>query len=126
MLDRGKLIKIMMLSTSDADGECLNAIRAANSMLSKLKMNWEEVLSNHEGTPTFDSLWKRSYDAKPPRTPRDSFGYTRQEWDAIIGRVDREVRGARDFIDSICDQWHETHRLTTRQKSAILKFYSNL
>jgi len=35
----------MMMTTSDHDGEALNAIRMANAELKAHKVNWEEVLS---------------------------------------------------------------------------------
>ena len=41
-LDR--LVKLLNLTTSDADGEALNAIRAANSTLSNEKKTWSEVI----------------------------------------------------------------------------------
>lgn len=44
-LDRDLLTKLMMLTTSDADGEALSAIRKANQILKKEKLNWQEVLS---------------------------------------------------------------------------------
>lgn len=44
MLDRVKLLKILNLTTSDNDGEALNAIRAANRMLKQAMMPWDRVL----------------------------------------------------------------------------------
>ena len=39
-----RLIKLMMMTTSSHDGECLNAIRMANARLAEENMNWEEIL----------------------------------------------------------------------------------
>jgi len=38
-----KLIKILNLTTSDSDGEALNAIRMANAILAKKDLTWEQV-----------------------------------------------------------------------------------
>ena len=43
-LDRGKLTKLLMLTTSDFDGEALSAIRMANSILKKEKLNWADII----------------------------------------------------------------------------------
>lgn len=51
--DRSRLIKLMMLTTSDFDGEALSAIRKANKLLSHLKMNWSEVLKEVGGGARF-------------------------------------------------------------------------
>lgn len=46
MLNISKLIKILNLCTSDADGEALSALRKANSILKDNKMNWNDLLEN--------------------------------------------------------------------------------
>lgn len=43
-LDRSKFLKIMRLSTSDADGEALSALRKANSMLKAAGMDWASII----------------------------------------------------------------------------------
>ena len=43
-MDRVRLVKLMMLTTSDSDGEALSAIRKANEFLKTHKKNWAEVL----------------------------------------------------------------------------------
>jgi hypothetical protein len=44
-LDTLRLIKILNLTQSDSDGECLNAIRAANAMLKKEGVRWDDLIS---------------------------------------------------------------------------------
>jgi hypothetical protein len=41
--DRSLLIKILNLTTSDKDGEAMNAIRAANNLLKRNNMSWEDL-----------------------------------------------------------------------------------
>ncbi len=55
MLDKEKLTKIMMLSTSDADGESLNAIRMANRMIKSVNLNWESILTKSSFSNNNDS-----------------------------------------------------------------------
>lgn len=43
---KDRLIKCLMLTTSEADGEALNAIRMANTMLKKLNLSWEQLLAS--------------------------------------------------------------------------------
>jgi hypothetical protein len=43
--DREKFIKIMMLAQSPSDGEALAALRKANAMLLRERLNWEEFLA---------------------------------------------------------------------------------
>lgn len=41
-----KLIKFMMLTNSESEGEALNAIRMANKLLKKEGKTWEEVINS--------------------------------------------------------------------------------
>lgn len=49
-IDRDRLSKLMMLTTSDFDGEALSALRMANQMLAKAKLNWDAVLKKDTTT----------------------------------------------------------------------------
>lgn len=44
-VDRDKLIKLLMLSTSDCDPEALSAIRMANNLLKKSNTSWERIFA---------------------------------------------------------------------------------
>jgi len=44
VIDREKMVKLLMLTTSDNDPEALSAIRMANAHLKKSKVSWEEFL----------------------------------------------------------------------------------
>ncbi|KKL08781.1 hypothetical protein LCGC14_2572400, partial [marine sediment metagenome] len=37
-----KFIKLMKMTTSPVDGECLNAIRMANSFLMEANLDWDD------------------------------------------------------------------------------------
>lgn len=57
-----------MLTTSDADGECLNAIRMANKELKKFNLNWEQVFLNRAKEP----------EPQKQEEPEDRFGQSRR------------------------------------------------
>jgi hypothetical protein len=50
MGDRDKLIKLLMMTTSDFDGEALSFIRKANELLKRNSLSWEQVL-NQQSNP---------------------------------------------------------------------------
>lgn len=127
MLDKNRLIKFMMLTTSDQDGEALNALRRANKMLKEAKINWEELLTQSEPKGFSHDDWFGGFSQTNRGERKDSFGYTRNEWDGIVRRCYQEVQGrAREFIESIHDQWVSRGSLSPKQKAAILKFYDRL
>lgn len=43
-MDRDKLAKLLAMTTSDNDGEALNAVRAANRIVKESGMSWQDVL----------------------------------------------------------------------------------
>lgn len=44
-MDKSKLVKLLNLTASDADGEALTALRLATKMLKEADVTWESVLS---------------------------------------------------------------------------------
>jgi hypothetical protein len=46
--DRDRFIRVVAMTGSAADGECLNAIRRANAMLETARMTWSDVLSGED------------------------------------------------------------------------------
>lgn len=72
-MDKQRLIKILNLTTSDADGECLNAIRMANKLLKKENLTWDQVLSS-------DSSYTMTYGfSDSPANPFDIFREAAQQ-----------------------------------------------
>lgn len=49
-LDRARLAKLMGMTTSDQDGEALNALRMANKLIAGAKLSWPEVLGFSSST----------------------------------------------------------------------------
>lgn len=114
-----RFIKLMMMTTSQHDGECLNALRMANAELMKLNRNWEEVIrgmvtvqaaqpgpKQHEtrhdrGTqgPDPESQIARMFEAAFAKTTPGSSFY--------------------GFLESIHDWWKEKGFLTDAQYDAL-------
>lgn len=51
MTDTVKLVKLLQLTQSTNDNEALAASRAANALLAKHKMNWDELFRHLAGPP---------------------------------------------------------------------------
>jgi hypothetical protein len=51
MLDREKILKLMMLTTSDNDHEALSALRKANAIIKKAKQTWQDVVYKAPAVP---------------------------------------------------------------------------
>lgn len=67
------LIKVLMMTTSDTDGEALAAIRRANSMLRTAHVDWDALLRGKVTVVAdpFDSIAapRKATSSVPPRTP---------------------------------------------------------
>jgi len=70
MLDKTRLVKLVMMTTSNHDGEALNAIRMANSLLAANKLNWSDILLGGEEELSIGDLLKK---AKANCNPDSSF-----------------------------------------------------
>ena len=71
MIDLIKLIKLLMLSTSDSDGEALSAIRHANQLVKKSNLTWEDVIkkANYKKKRYIEPAPRRP-DPPPPPPPK--------------------------------------------------------
>lgn len=111
MLDISKIKKIMMLSTSDSDGEALCALRKAQAMIASAKMTWDEIINIAE-------------------SEKCNVGHEASEdvpWEQVIEACLDNVQGsAHDFIESLADQYRSRGSLSPRQKESLLKFYRNI
>ena len=110
MADKFELfIKLMMLSTSDQDGEALAALRKANAVLAEANMNWEELIRA-----------KAKAEIRPDERP--ATGVAEPFIEEMLEELLRDVKGSfRDFIVSI-SEWYDKHgSLTPKQYAAIKK-----
>ena len=131
MLDRPKLIKLMMMTTTQNDGEALTAIRKANVMLKVNNVSWSSLLDVPTSAP------RRPAPPPPKRKPSGPMGRgtsgpaasNRQTFDdpsipRMIQSLLRDTKGSfRDFVERMDDAWNEYGHLTGPQYDAILNAY---
>lgn len=112
-VDREKFIKLMLMTTSSHDGECLNAIRMANSMLAKDNLNWREFI---EGTVPIGTNY-RSKNFKRYSGPEID------GWFDILLQVIKPTWSFRQFLESVHTDYEQKGWLTEKQYEAIKKAY---
>lgn len=106
-VDKEKLIKVLNYTTSGFDGETLAAIRRANAMLQSAGKRWSDVMQPSKTAPT--------QQAKDP---------TIEEM-LVACRRDVKKESGREFIKSLAEFYYERGYLTTKQQSALHKWYKN-
>lgn len=122
-MDTTRLIKLLNLTTSPEDGEALSAVRFANALLAKEGKTWEQVL-NSSG-PSIGDIFSHTW--RPPANPyvnpalRDREKIMRM-FDAVLYSV---KSSAREFIESLHEQFLDRGSLSQKQYDALEKFYNN-
>lgn len=135
MLDRQRLLKLMMMTQSDNDSEALIALRKANSMLKAEGMNWDNIL----GLQTqLDRL--KANRPPPPRPPMRPTGrgtseaaaryakptvrFNDPEISRMLASLMRDSKGGfRDFVESVNDFWQDHGWLSEAQYNAVINAY---
>lgn len=132
-MDNDRLSKLMAMTTSDNDGEALNALRMANKMLSAEKLTWEEVLG----------AASRHVTVSIQRRPMQEAYQAQENWVAphlkdkpVIEQMFRTIYASAgpaastgdgsfmDFLNSV-HKYFETHgQLTNGQYQALRRAYS--
>lgn len=140
-MDVDRFTKLMMLTTSDSDGEAVNALRVANKMLRAGGLNWEAFIAGRSQRDDARALRQENVKLRNELiTLRDEVMRLRSQVNARADRDTHEdtsiremidhcllhVHGsAYDFICSLADAYDKWGRLTPRQKAALTKFYRN-
>lgn len=126
MIDRPKLIKLMMMTQSSNDGEALTALRKANALLAADNVNWSEFISGiKQQAPRPAPRPKgRGFDAKPEADHREHHRFTDPAIPRMLASLLRDSKGGfRDFIESIDEFWSTKGFLTEKQYDAVLNAY---
>jgi len=111
-----KFIKLMMMTTSSHDGECLNAIRMANAELAKINNNWEDLLRSKVSTTS-------SYTRTQTRE-NDEEHLSDDEIDALFEQALKRVPKSssfRIFVEGVHAWWEMNGFLSPAQLAAIKK-----
>ena len=125
-------IKLMAMTTSSHDAECLVAIRKANAILAEANVNWEEFLAaldaSHDRSHMVPPSKRKQQQQAPSRARQDEFHDVdskhdnEAEIDALFERVyDRISSGSSfyEFVQSVHDFWLQKGFLTEKQYQAI-------
>ena len=114
-----KLIKILMLTTSENDGEALSAARMANSILKNEGLVWSQVeirayIERPKKVPTY---------SKPSEPKNDE-----PDLDDIFDYVLTETPDWFDstFVEDLYEKWESGRTLTVKQRESLLKVYNML
>lgn len=135
MIDRQRLIKLMMMTTSTNDAEALTALRKANSMLKEDGKDWSSLLGL---TAQLNTLKNRPA-PPPPRPPMKPAGrgttdthkypppkdrFTDNDIPRMLQSLLRDTKGDfRNLIESLYQQWNDKHYLTERQYEVVINAY---
>lgn len=128
-MDKERLIKLLMMTTSDNDGEALNAMRMANKMVKSSGLGWEDLLNtarhmsisiSHHAAPA--TRYKAEENWSPPHL-RDQ---------PVIDMMFRTILahphadGYREFLESVHQWWLDRKSLTQSQYNAIRRAYNSV
>ena len=116
-----KFIKLMKMTTSSSEGEALNAIRMANSLLLEANLDWDEFLRGKAKIVGGSVSSQTTYSGKK---------YTNSnEIESMLEAVLNNVRSGtsfRTFIESLRDWWESNQFLTEKQYNALRKTYERI
>lgn len=108
-MDYERLTKLLMMTTSDNDGEALAAMRKANSLLAKANMNWENFI----GIKTkVEDVMKKHDDPAIPK---------------MFAAVLKSAKGSPfiEWVKSAQRYYGERGYLTNRQYETLVKAFNS-
>ena len=116
-MDTQKLVKLLNLSDSSNDGEALNSIRFANSLLKKDKLTWSQLIQS----------------VKPQSEPfkqhkQNTYSQSVDEIEDMLNVCLENVtsESGLEFIESLAEHYHKRGRLSEKQINALKKWYMNV
>lgn len=112
MVDISRIIKLLNLTSSRYDGECLNAIRKANILLMEENKTWADVFQ------TKQSL------SSPINTTSFSEEHIRHMLTMCIVRT--KSKSGLEFLKSLQNFYRNRGMLTARQLEALQNWYKNI
>lgn len=116
-MDRERLAKLMMMTTSASDGEAVVALRKANTMMQAAGINWQEMLLGKQATmrgPVRPSPPPPRRSPPPPPPPSQRGGNKPKREGVRSNAFDDEpdLRDA-DMITSVIEHLLETVNTTS-------------
>lgn len=130
-MDKERLTKLMALTTSDNDGEALNALRMANKMLMAERLTWEEILGETRQQISI-SIHRQpmngSYEAPEDWTPPHLKDKATLDhiFRTIYAKLGPSESGFKEFIDSV-HKWYRARGFVTQaQYHALRRAYGRV
>lgn len=116
-----KLLNVLNLTTSDNDNEALTAMRTANNILKKHKLDWHKFYNIPKEQP------KYQYEPPPKQEPRQE--PKKKKSSQVIEMISFIRENAWDgfnfdFIDSLEDSFNKYGSLTNKQFKALAKIFN--
>ncbi len=112
MVDIIKIVKLLNITTSKFDGECLNAIRRANILLMEENCTWNDIFQVKQSLPNSINM------------PGVSDEQIRHMLTMCLSRT-RSKSGI-EFLKSLQDFYRNRGMLTVRQLEALQNWYKNI
>lgn len=131
MLDRARLTKLLAMTTSENDGEALNAMRMANKLLTAEKASWEEVLAA-QPNPHFTVTVTRRAEPAPYKAESDWVApHLRDKViiDIMFRTIYSQPRSNEEFfqwVDSVHNRWQQHGNVTQAQYAALQRSYQRV
>ena len=120
-----QFIKLMGMTSSQHDGEALNAMRLAWSLMAKHNIGWEEILRGK--VTVTNQVAPFGPGSSPSSIPQGRAVISDAEARDIFETLDRTVKGGfRDFVESIRTQWETEGWMSLKQHAALKKAYDRV
>ena len=113
-----KFIKIMSLTQSDQDGECLNAIRMANALLKKNNIQWEEIIKPRSNT--------QKESPRPSKTRRDEENDSESINVRYMINYCLQRKPYSKFLQAMSVFYNDKGFLTERQQEVLTSIYNQI
>ena len=115
-----RLTKLLNLTTSNFDGECLNSIRAANTLLDKHGIRWDDILDDTKSFQIINQLKSEIITLKMRETPDTRIKIIDKLNECLSHRPDNK------FIKSLKDSYGRYGKLTEKQIDVLNKMWGEL
>ncbi|MCH7605123.1 hypothetical protein IID24_04025 [Patescibacteria group bacterium] len=116
-----KFIKLMKMTTSPVDGECLNAIRMANTQLVEANLDWDDFLRGKAKIVGGSASNNSIYSGKKYTNTSE----IETMLEAVLNST-KENTSFYNFIKSLRDWWEGNAFLTEKQYRALRKSYERI
>ncbi len=120
------------MTTSDNDGEALNALRMANKMLAAEKLTWDEVLAATGSQVNINIGYKRGPYAEPYKAEADWVAPHLRDAviiDLMFRTIYAQPRNNDEFfqfVDSVHNRWQKHGNVTQGQYQALQRSYQRV